>query len=139
MSSLTGLSSQNRTRSSYSALAALALLAGACSSGGGGEGTLTVAWTLNGTADATLCDTNVGWVVVRVTDYAGNLWKNSNTPCHTFNVSFGNVPSGTFGVSAYVFNAGTNATLGTVDTHSVTINASTTTTDNIDFAIPTSN
>ncbi len=107
----------------------------ACSSSNGGTGTLVVAWTVNGTKDASLCDSNVGWVVVQVT-YAGTAWSSSNAPCHAFNISFGGVPSADYGVSAYVFNADSGATLSSVSSHTVTVTASQTITDTLDFNVP---
>jgi len=115
----------------------IAALLWGCSGAESSNGSLGVTWTVNSTSDKTLCDNNVGWAVVLVTDSAGNKYTNGNAPCNSFNVSFGNVPSGTYGVSAYLFNAGSNATLGRVNAHGVEVNAGALTTDSINFDIAT--
>ena len=107
----------------------------ACSSSNSGNGALVVAWTVNGTNDVSLCDKNVGWVVVQVT-YNGTVWSTSNAPCHAFNISFANVPSADFGVSAYIFNADNNTTLSSVSAHTVMVTAAQTTTDALAFSVP---
>ena len=107
----------------------------ACSSSNSGNGAIFVAWTVNGTKDVSLCDKNVGWVVVQVT-YSCTVWASSNAPCHAFNISFGNVPSADYDVSAYIFNADNTATLSSVSAHTITVTAAQTTTDTLAFSVP---
>ena len=108
-----------------------------CTTTGSENGGIAVTWTVNSSADTALCDANVGWVVAQVTDSAGNKYASGNAPCHSFTTSFGDVPSGNYGVSAYIFNADTGDTLATVSAHTVVV-SNTTVTDPINFDIATS-
>jgi len=108
-----------------------------CTTTGSENGGIAVTWTVNASADTALCDSNVGWVVVQVTDAAGNKYASGNAPCHSFTISFGDVPSGNYSVSAYMFNADSGDTLANVNAHTVVV-SNTTVTDGINFDIATS-
>lgn len=105
----------------------------ACSSGGG-TGSLVVNWTVNSTTDAAVCDQNVGWVVVELRDAAGNH-SIKNGPCHVFSTVFGSISSEAYTLSAYMFNAGNDKTLSTVNPQVVGLSADVATAVNIDFPI----
>jgi hypothetical protein len=109
----------------------------ACSSDGG-TGSLVVNWTVNSTADAALCDDNVGWVEVEIRDAAGNR-STRNGPCHAFSTDFGGISSEAYTLSAYLFNAGNDTTLSTVSPRVVELSADITTSVTIDFPIAVTN
>jgi hypothetical protein len=105
----------------------------ACSSGGG-TGSLVVNWTVNSTTDAAVCDQNIGWAVVELRDAAGNH-STQNGPCHAFSTDFSSISSEAYTLSAYMFNAGNDATLSTVTPRGVNLSADVATTVTIDFPI----
>jgi len=109
----------------------------ACSSDAG-NGTLVVNWTVNSTSDAALCDENVGWVEVEIRDPVGNR-STRNGPCHAFSTAFGGISSEAYTLSAYLFNAGNDATLSTVNPRVVDLSADVTSTVTIDFPIAVTN
>ena len=109
----------------------------ACSNDAG-NGSLVVNWTVNSTSDAALCDENVGWVEVELRDPAG-YHSTRNGPCHAFSTAFGSISSEAYTLSAYLFNAGNDATLSTVNPRVVDLSADVTTTVAIDFPIAVTN
>ncbi len=102
------------------------------------NGSLVVSWTINSTTDATLCNKDYGWVVVQLADSAGNHYSSSNGPCSSFSTSFGGVPSDTYTVTGYMFNADTNATLSKATPRSVEASSEVTSTISIDFPLAAS-
>jgi len=102
------------------------------------NGSLVVNWTVNSNSDAALCDANVGWVEVELRDPVDNR-STKNGPCHAFSTTFGGISSEAYTLSAYLFNAGNDATLSTVNPRVVDLSADVTTTVAIDFPIAVTN
>ncbi len=109
----------------------------ACGSNNG-TGTLVVNWTINSTSDAALCNENVGWVVVKLKDTSGNPYA-SNGPCYTFSTVFNSLASGSYTLSAYMFNFSNDTTLSTLSPQTVNVDSGSTTTLALDFPITTTN
>jgi len=114
-------------------LVSVALPSLACSSDSG-TGSLVVNWTVNSTSDAALCDNNTGWVAVELRDADGNR-STRNGPCHAFSTVFNSISSEAYTLSAYLFNAGNDTTLSTVNPRVVNLSAEVATTVTIDFPI----
>lgn len=118
-------------------LIALSLTLPACSSPS--NGSLVVGWTINSTADASLCIKEFGWVVVQLADSSGNHYSSGNGPCSSFSVSFGEIPADTYTVTGYMFNADTNAIMSKASPRTADVSTEATSTVSIDFPLAASN
>jgi hypothetical protein len=118
-------------------LVAVLLALPACSSPS--NGSLVVDWTINSTSDASLCNKEFGWVVVQLAYSSGDHYSSSNGSCSSFSTSFGGVPSDTYTVTGYMFNADTNATMSKASPRTVDVSTEATSTILIDFPLAATN
>lgn len=108
----------------------------ACSSGG--DGSITVTWTINLVSDAAYCGQyGVSDVAVIVNNAAGSLYGSSTPKCTALSTYFPDVPVGNYTLAAQMLLDIPGDPIGTTDgAVAVSITKDNTFTQNFDFSAP---